>query len=71
MKLALIERCKAYHYRHLVAKILAENTGGIAYNQRLGYEIVGTQKEIGYKNGHWQDVTIMQLILDDVEPEDS
>lgn len=69
MKKALIERCKAYGYHHLVAKIFADNQASIQYNLRLGYEMVGTQREIGWKNGQWQDVTILQLILSDVPAE--
>jgi hypothetical protein len=30
--------------------------------------MVGIQREIGFKNGHWQDVAILQLVLDDVLP---
>ena len=63
MKLSLIEKCKELGYHHLVAKIFATNKASIAYNQKLGYEIVGTQREIGNINGKWLDVTIMQLIL--------
>ena len=69
MKIALIERCKSLRYHHLVAKIFADNTASIRYNQKLGYEIVGTQREIGWKNGAWKDVTILQLVLDDVPAE--
>ena len=69
IKLALIERCRRYGYRHLVAKIFADNLASIEYNKKLGYEVVGTQRQIGYRNGCWQDVTILQLILDDVAPE--
>ena len=65
IKQALIERCKAYGYHHLVAKIFADNAVSLHYNQKFGYELVGIQKEIGYKNGHWQDVAILQLVLDD------
>lgn len=68
IKNALIDRCKAMGYHHMVAKIFADNTGSIAYNERLGYEIVGRQREIGYKNGRWQDIVIMQLVLTDVPP---
>ena len=64
----MIERCRAYGYHHLVAKILADNTRSIEYNLRFGYERVGVQREIGFKNGHWQDVAILQLVLDDVAP---
>ena len=68
MKKALVERCKLYGYHHLVAKIFADNEASIAYNLRLGYEKVGVQREIGWKNGTWKDVVILQLILDDVRP---
>ena len=66
MKRFLIDQCKRLSYHHLVAKILSVNPGSIIYNERLGYEIVGRQKQIGYLNGQWHDVIIMQLILDDV-----
>ena len=61
---ALIDRCRQFGYHHLVAKIWATNIGSIQMHERCGYEIVGTQREIGYKNGQWQDVTIMQCILE-------
>ena len=69
MKKALIERCKAFGYHHLVAKIFADNKASIAYNLNLGYEMVGIQREIGWKHGQWQDIAILQLILDDVPAE--
>lgn len=66
IKLALIERCRQYGYHHLVAKIFAVNVASVEYNKRLGYEVVGTQRQIGYADGRWQDIVILQLILDDV-----
>lgn len=68
LKKAVIERCKAYGYHHLLARIFADNVTSIEYNRRLGYELVGVQREIGFKNGRWQDVAVMQLVLDDVQP---
>ena len=68
IKRALIVRCKELGYHHLVARIFAVNVASIEYNRRLGYEVVGRQKEIGFKNNKWCDVVIMQLILDDVTP---
>ncbi len=68
IKRAVIERCKAYGYHHLVAKIWASNTASIEYNKNFGYELVGIQKEIGYMNGRWQDIALMQLVLADVPP---
>lgn len=69
IKNALIERCKVYGYHHLVAKIFAENEASIQYNLRLGYEMVGIQRQIGWRDGRWLDVAILQLILDDVQVE--
>lgn len=68
LKRALIDRCKRYGYRHLVARIWATNAASIAYNKTFGYEVVGIQKEIGYMNGQWQDIALMQRVLDDVPP---
>ena len=64
IKKEIIERCRQFSYHHLVAKIFSGNQGSIIYNQKLGYEVVGTQKQIGHVNGKWMDVIIMQLLLD-------
>ncbi len=69
IKLALIERCRRYGYHHLVAKIFADNVASVEYNKKLGYEVVGIQKEIGYTSGRWQDIVVLQLVLSDVPPE--
>ena len=68
LKKAMIARCRHLGYHHLVAKIAAVNVQSIEFNKKLGYEVVGRQREIGFMNGHWHDVVIMQLILDDVMP---
>lgn len=64
IKKFLIQQCKTLEYRHLVAKIFATNTASIEYNLKLGYEIVGRQKDIGFKNGRWLDVVIMQYLIE-------
>ena len=63
MKRHLIEVCREMNYHHLVAKIFATNERSIRYNEKLGYTIVGRQKEIGFKNGQWQDMVIMQYLM--------
>ena len=68
IKKALIARCRQLGYRHLVAKIFAENEASIRYNLKLGYEKVGIQRGIGFKNGRFLDVAILQLLLDDSAP---
>lgn len=71
VKRALLDRCRQFGYHHLVAKVWADNERSIAYNRNFGYEVVGIQKEIGHMNGRWQDVAILQLVLEeDGEPPD-
>ena len=68
LKKAQFQFCRQHGYHHLVSKVLEPNHASIAANQNLGFEIVGIQKEIGYLNGKWIDMVIMQKILRDVEP---
>ena len=60
---ALLKQVVEFGYHHVVAKILAANPGSIAFHQHFGFEIVGIQKEIGFLQGEWRDVVILQLIL--------
>lgn len=69
IKSALIERCRRMGYHHMLARIMAVNVASIEYNKRFGYEVVGRQREAGFKDGQWQDIVIMQLVLNDVLPE--
>lgn len=59
----VIEQAKALGLKHLVAKIWASNLGSISFHEKHGYTIVGTQKQIGFVNGEWKDVTIMGRLL--------
>ena len=65
---ATMEQARAHRYRHVVAKIVALNDASIRFLERFGFEIVGRQREIGFLNGVWQDVVIMQRVFDDVGP---
>ena len=69
LQAALIDRCRAYDYHHLVAKLWAANERSRALHRKFGYTLVGVQREIGQVEGEWRDVAIMQNILND-RPED-
>ncbi len=62
----LLERCRTFEYHHIVAKIWTTNTGSLRFHERFGFTLVGIQKEIGYLNSTWQDIAILQRVLDDV-----
>lgn len=64
LQTALIAHCKSISYHHLVAKIYGSNTRSIRFHELYGYELVGMQREIGFKEGRWEDVALMQCILD-------
>lgn len=60
LKKHTMKACQTLGYTHLVAKIMSINETSINYNLKLGYEIVGEQKNIGFINGKYHNVTIMQ-----------
>lgn len=68
LKRHIIKLCRRFGYHHLVAKVYAGNRASIEYNKQLGYELVGVQREVGWVDDHWEDVAIMQLVLDEVPP---
>jgi len=65
LQAALLDRCRAYGYHHLVAKLWADNERSRALHRKFGYELVGVQQKIGRVEGEWRDVAIMQKLLED------
>jgi L-amino acid N-acyltransferase len=47
----------------MMASIEAANTRSVALHERLGFELVGTAREVGTKFGRWLDLTMMRLPL--------
>jgi L-amino acid N-acyltransferase len=47
----------------MMADIEASNTRSVTLHQRLGFDTVGTAREVGTKFGRWLDLTIMRLPL--------
>ena len=60
---ALVERCKAYRYHHLLARIWATNTESLTFHETAGYETVGVQREIASMHGRWHDLVVLQRVL--------
>lgn len=47
----------------MMASIEASNARSVALHARLGFEVVGTAREVGSKFGRWLDLTMMRLAL--------
>ncbi len=60
---ALEDATRAQGVVHMVAGVSGENTGGLRFHTRLGYEKVGHLPEIGQKFGRALDLVLMQKTL--------
>ncbi|PQV48008.1 GNAT family N-acetyltransferase [Paraburkholderia sp. BL21I4N1] len=71
---ALIARCETGPWRQMVAVIADGGSGGsLSLHTRLGFELTGTLKAVGFKHGRWLDTTLMQRKLgvgDSTPPDD-
>ncbi len=56
----LMERCRAAGCHQMVAVIGGVNPASVAMHKAMGFGHVGVLREVGFKFGAWQDVTMMQ-----------
>ncbi|HKO38294.1 MAG TPA: GNAT family N-acetyltransferase [Solirubrobacterales bacterium] len=60
---ALFDRLRERGFRMACAGITLPNAASEALHERLGFELVGVNREIGWKDGAWRDVGWYQLEL--------
>lgn len=61
---ALIAECEKGPWRQMVAIIgNSENSVSIALHKSLGFRMVGTLSEVGFKHDQWVDTVLMQRAL--------
>lgn len=61
---ALIAAARTQQMHALVGAIDAANAGSIALHEALGFRLVGTLPQVGFKFGRWLDLAFYQLLLD-------
>jgi phosphinothricin acetyltransferase len=67
--LAELERVATAHGFHAVfARIVGGHEASIRLHEARGFEIVGTEREVGRKFGRWLDVIVMELLLSPEAP---
>ena len=59
----LIETATAHGFHACMARIVGGHEASIALHRSCGFEVVGTEHEVGRKFGHWLDVVLMERML--------
>jgi phosphinothricin acetyltransferase len=50
-------------FHTVLARIVGGHEASIALHEAVGFEVVGTEREVGRKFGRWLDVMVMQRLL--------
>jgi len=61
----MLQILDAQGYRAIVAVIALPNEASVALHKALGYEHMGTLKQLGYKREQWRDVSFWQRLNGD------
>ena len=59
----LVTLATSHGFHAMIARIVGGHDASIALHQSLGFDVVGTEREVGRKFGRWLDVVEMQLLL--------
>ena len=59
----LVALARSHGFHTIMARIVGGHDASIALHRALGFEFVGTEREVGRKFGRWLDVDVMQLLL--------
>ena len=59
----LLAVATAHGFHAVFARIVGHHEGSIRLHEALGFEVVGTEREVGRKFGRWLDVVVMEVIL--------
>jgi phosphinothricin acetyltransferase len=59
----LVSLATAHGFHSMMARIVGGHEASIALHRSVGFEVVGTEREVGRKFGRWLDVVLMQRLL--------
>lgn len=62
---SLLIELKKQGVRNLLAGITVPNEASVKFHESLGFELVGTYRNVGYKLGEWRDVSWYEMWLGD------
>ncbi len=59
----LLLLAEAHGFHTVLARISGDNDASVSLHSGCGFEMIGTEKEVGRKFGRWLDVVCMQKLL--------
>lgn len=59
----LVKVATAHGFHAVFARIVDGHEASIRLHRSVGFEVVGTEREVGRKFGRWLDVVVMELLL--------
>jgi L-amino acid N-acyltransferase YncA len=59
----LVETATRHGFHACLARIVGGHDASIALHARCGFEVVGTEREVGRKFNRWLDVVLMERLL--------
>ena len=64
----LVVEARRLGFHAVVARIVSCNEPSVKLHARLGFQMVGTWREVGWKFDSWLDLVIMELVFDPGKP---
>jgi phosphinothricin acetyltransferase len=59
----LIDAANGSGFHSIIARIVGENSGSIRLHEKVGFTLVGIEREVGRKHGRWLDVAEYQYVV--------
>ena len=59
----LVRTATAHGFHTVIARVVGGHDASIAVHRSAGFEVVGTEREVGRKFGRWLDVVVLQRLL--------
>ncbi|MCU0312207.1 MAG: N-acetyltransferase family protein [Acidimicrobiales bacterium] len=63
----IVDVATAQGFHTVMARIVGHHTASIEMHRRVGFDVVGVEREVGRKFGNWLDVVVMQRMLGPVD----
>jgi phosphinothricin acetyltransferase len=60
----LVRLAAAHGFHSVIGRIVGGHETSIGLHRACGFALVGVEREVGRKFGHWMDVVVMQRLVD-------